>query len=370
MEHRKNLLFATETSTQDQMLSKFKILGPVDKLKFLSIAVSDADLSRCDLAILFVIANGANSKTGLTWRSFNTIARETSSTPRTAKRSVKKLLKKEYITIAKKGGWGCKANTYALGTLNLLVNSAVDVTTRIDSVVTPIINNGDLGGTSDVASMPPLSMTLSEPKARIESDRSNDQDAVPCGVAIAPSGTHRVDGDRYPEFWSAYPVRAGVALAENILSKLIKSGVSYEDIISGAIRYAEYCKTSNKRVSANAWLERESWRDDWTVRIYKEEKGAKVFRGIYKGVDVELSERKLASEYKYWENQDQKAMNDQSLHEKNCLRCREYWDDGGDGSGGKSNNGLSLCVIGLPLQKAILYSSDRLSELDHMGLIQ
>jgi len=370
MTYKKKPRVATEAFTQNKSHSNFNVFGPVDKLKFLSIAVLDIDLSRCDLAILFVIANGANSKTGLTWRSFNTMARETASTSRTAKRSVKKLLEKKYIAIAKKGGWGCKANTYALGGIDLLKSGDTSVTKGIDSPVTPMVNSGDLDGTLEVTSMPSLSMTVSEPKARIEGYRSSDCDAVPYGEAVASSGTHHGVGDRYPEFWSAFPLRAGVAFAENILSGLIKAGVSYEEIISGARRYAEYCKTSRKRVSADAWLERESWRDDWTVRITKKAKEHKAYRGIYKGVDATLNEKELEAEYKYWEDKDQKGMNDQSLHEEKCLRCRRYWEDDGDGFGGKSDNGLSLCAIGWPIQKAILYSSARLLELEHMDLIQ
>lgn len=317
MSNEKKPRVATEASTQNQPRSNFNVFGPVDKLKYLSIAASDGDLSRCDLAILFVIANGANSKTGLTWRSFNTMARETASTSRTAKRSVKKLLQKEYISIVKKGGLGYKANTYVLGALDLLMGSDAGVTNAINSLVTPITKSGDLDGVLDVVSMSPLSMTLSEPKARIERNRSSEGDASPCGVASASSGKRQPNGDMYPDFWNAFPFRAGVSAAEEILGKLIKDGIEYGVILAGAKRYAEYCKRSKIRTSADAWLRRESWRDEWTPYVDRSES-----KNI-KNSKKENQKRRMrvpSDEYKNWK------LDLGWLHHERS-KARECWED-------------------------------------------
>lgn len=289
MSNKKKPRAATEAPTHNQQHDHSNVLGPVDKLKFLCIAAADASLSRCDLASLMTIANGANSKTGVTWRSSNTLAKETASASRTVKRSVKKLVEKGYIAIVRRGNSGGKANTYSLGKIDVLANGVADVTT-INSLVPPVSTSSDVGVTSHVPQMSPLSMTLSEPKARIERNRSSEGDASPCGVARAPSGKRQTNGDMYPDFWDAFPFRAGVSSAEEMLEKIIKSGVGYEMILAGATRYAAYCKKSKIRTSADAWLRRQSWRDEWTPYVDKKE--SEVSKKTHpKKIEKKLSEK-------------------------------------------------------------------------------
>lgn len=319
MSNEKKPRVATEAPTQNQSLDHFNVFGPVDKLKFLCIAAADASLSRSDLASLMTIANGANSKTGVTWRSSSTLARETASTTRTVKRSIKKLVEKGYVAITKKGNRSGKANTYSLGDIDVLAGGVADITTFADLLVTPATTSGDAGVTSDVTAMSHLSMTLSEPKARIERNRSSEGDALPCGVAGAPSGKRQPSGDIYPDFWNTFPFRAGVAAAEEILGKFIKDGIEYEAILAGAKRYAEYCKRSKIRTSANAWLRRQSWRDEWTP--YVEAKESKEVRKNAKEKQKTHKRRNRvpSDEYNNWKSNLGKLSWEQ-------LKAKQAWD--------------------------------------------
>jgi DNA-binding MarR family transcriptional regulator len=351
MSNRKKPRVATEASNKNQLPHHFNRLGPVDKLKYLCIAAADSSLSRCDLASLVTIANGTNSLTGVTWRSSNTLARETGSTSRTAKRSIKKLVEKGYIKITEKGNRGGKANTYSLGEINAVSCSVTEVTTSINSLVTPLSESSGDDDISLMTVMSPLSMTLSELKARIERNRLADDDAMPCGMAGAPSGKHRPGKDKYPDFWTAFPIRAGVALAEKILEKLIADGVDYGEIIAAAWRYKKYCEKSNKRVSADAWLERESWRDDWTPQKTKNQT-KKSQTLIQKLPEILTWDEWEIKSYDYWQEFENK-MDLFYAHQENCVMCKKSSDEKY-----LSEEASELCKAGKAIMKEVGMASD------------
>jgi hypothetical protein len=310
----------TEAQSQNQPQHHSSGFSPVDKLRLLSAAAADSDLSRAELASLIVIANGVNSKTGVTWRSSNTLARETASTSRTAKRAVKKLVEKRYVKIVKRGDRSGKANTYSLGSIFGLIGGAFRDTTIANSLVMAVTTSSDNDETYVVSVASPLSMTLSESKARIERNRSSGGDALPCGVAGASSGKRQPNGDLYPDFWNTFPFRAGVAVAEEVLGKFIKDGIEYEAILAGAKRYAEYCKRSKIRTSADAWLKRQSWRDEWTPYKDKEES-----RDIQKNgkKDQKIQKRRMrvpSDEYRRWKG-------DLGRLNYELSRVKECWND-------------------------------------------
>jgi hypothetical protein len=300
---------------------------------------------------LITISNGTNSRTGVTWRSSNTLAREIASTSRTAKRAVKKLVDKGYIKITEKGNRGGKANTYSLGRIDALRGGVMDVTTFTDPLVISASKSSDADVTSPMTVMSPLSMNLSEPKARIEMNRSLDGDAMPCGLAGAPSGKHLPGKDKYPEFWIAFPIRAGVALAEKILEKLITNGVDYKAIVAGAWRYKKYCEKSNKRVSADAWLGRESWRDDWTPQktINHKKKSQTLIQELPEILTWDEWEIKS---YDYWKEFESR-MDLFYAHEKHCEMCKRSSDLKYLGE-----DAPELCKVGKSIMKEADIASD------------
>ncbi len=76
---------------------------------------------------------------------------------------------------------------------------------------------------------------------------------------------------RFPEFWAAYPKRAGSNSrkeAEARYQKIVARGVNPIDITAGALRYAAFCNseglTQTKFVQqATTWLNREEWTNDY-----------------------------------------------------------------------------------------------------------
>lgn len=69
----------------------------------------------------------------------------------------------------------------------------------------------------------------------------------------------------FDHFWSIYPRRIAKKNAEKIFSRILKSGVSHEEIIDGARRYANHCRdtgTDEKYIAhAATWLNGERWLD-------------------------------------------------------------------------------------------------------------
>lgn len=242
--------------------------GPVQKLQFKK-RLSREPLTVSELKLLNIITDGQNSKTGEFIQSNKTLAENIGMTPRTVKRAMARLRKKGYIVLVRPGRRDGYANVWTLG-------SVTDDTT-LSEVVTPEVKGSDMEGQNLVTPTTPLSIPLSEVLPRIERNRSAEGDAMPGGPAGAALGQRQPGKstpgkDLYPEFWNAYPLRAGVSNAEAKLQDLIEAGADYEEILAGARRYAEYCKATKqvKRSPADSWLHRQSWRDEWSAPKAKE----------------------------------------------------------------------------------------------------
>lgn len=241
------------------------IYGPVDKLKILSWAAQNNKLSRSELAVLIVLANGMNSKTGVTWRSCNKLAFEAGASIRMIKRSIKTLQAKGYLVLEQMGGRSGKANTFRLPLMQYIpIANLADK--GDENTMSSMPNDGAMEDPKLASSMTPLSMTESEPIARIERSRLEDVEFF--GVADAPLRRRPTAGvDMYPEFWAEFPFRSEVFTSEKILNGFILGGVDLDNIVDGARRYKVYCQTVNsqKRTSAASWLNNERWRDAWNL---------------------------------------------------------------------------------------------------------
>lgn len=235
--------------------------GPVEKIQLLARYAAMPELNRVDLALLVVLTDMSNAKSGEAWPSFDTLANRVGSSKRHVKRCINKLIASGHVSILKHGGRR-HSNRYAV-TRHLPPISGDTETTTI--VVTATSPRGDIQVPEVVVCTPPESIHQSEHKARIEKNRSQAEgDAAP--LRLAAQGSRPPDKDQYPEFWSAYGRKTTVAEAEQIISEAIADGSNYQDIISGAIRYRQYCNTTGgkREGSAAAWLRRQAWRDDWT----------------------------------------------------------------------------------------------------------
>jgi len=292
--------------------------GPVQKLQILAARAKDPDLSRTELAVLCVLADSLNSKTGQHYRSFVSWANVTASSLRTVKRAMARLIAKGYVDLVRQGK-GKEANRYTLG-------SVTDDTT-LSEVVTPVSISGDMGVQKVVTPMSPLSMTLSEEYPRIERNRSAEGDAMPGGPAVAALGQRQPDKgtpgeDKYPDFWAAYPLKAGVRNAELKLGALINAGADYAAILAGARRYAEYCRSTKqvRRSTADAWLDRESWRDEWSAPKSKEQSKPKNQINTSAGIipNDALINTKFHQQIKSWELKNKEKLKDLDRLEKLC----------------------------------------------------
>ena len=341
--------------------------GPLQKLEFLANVAKDNDLSRIELAGLVVLANSQNSKTGEHWRSFNSWAEATGSSSRQVKRAIGRLMAKGYVRLVRPGTRGGLANVYTLG-------SVTHDTTFYD-VVTPEVKGSDIEGQKVVSPVPPLSSLSIRDTIEDRKNRSTDGDAMPSGPADAALGQRqpvKAGQDMYPEFWAAYSLRAGVANAERIIGERIAAGVAYADIVAGAKRYAEYCRATKqvRRSPADKWLERESWRDEWTTppkKIKTQETKTKVYEihgspwpGQIENPNYQFEMAEYEKAYEAYEKKYKKKIeivdtnnenwgrleDDLIDHAKNCDICGRYLDEDKK----YINDGLDLCNTGKAIQ--------------------
>lgn len=302
--------------------------GPVQKLDFLANVAKDNDLSRIELAGLVVLANSQNSKSGEHWRSFNSWAEATGSSSRQVKRAISRLMAKGYVRLVRPGTRDGKANVYTLG--------SVTHDTTLCEVVTPEVKGSDIEGQKVVSPMSPLSSLSIRVTNEDRKNRSTDGDAMPSGPADAALGQRqpvKAGQDKYPGFWAAYPLRAGVANAERIIGERIAAGVAYADIVAGAKRYAEYCKATKqvRRSPADSWLQRESWRDEWSAPPKK----TKAEEAVKPSDIKKYNKERIIFEETYEKQLDRfyelemvyEDFNKELIdHAKNCDICGKYLD--------------------------------------------
>ena len=242
----------------DLVSQKHKI-GPVDKLKLLAYA-APLHLTGSELAVLIIITDMINHTTQTAWPSFKVIAEKAGVTLRTAKKAVAKLCSMTpAILIIKERGDRTRSNRYMLNAE--LLDGQAGSDPRNTSVVSQKVNGGVPEEPKVVSDTTPKSIHYPEHKARDRVDRSNHASPVRPGAA---RGSHS-KGDRYPEFWDAIPKRSSVAESEQLIADAIDRGFTYEDIVEGAWRFANYCAATSgaMRVSPAWWLRMERWRDDW-----------------------------------------------------------------------------------------------------------
>lgn len=361
--------------------------GPVQKLDFLAIAAKDNDLSRIELSGLVVLANSQNSKTGEHWRSFNSWAEATGSSTRQVKRAISRLMDKGYVRLVRPGTRDGKANVYTLG--------SVTHDTTLCEVVTPEVKASDAEGQKVVSPVSPLSSLSIRVTSEDRQNRSTDGDAMPSGPADAALGQRqpvKAGQDMYPEFWAAYPLRAGVANAERIIGDLIAAGVAYAYIVAGAKRYAEYCRATKqvKRSTADSWLERQSWRDEWTAppKKTKNEEAEKPKKKVYEihgspwpgqienpnyQFEMEMYEQGLQKFVTKYKNQIEisetnsenwgRLENNLIDHAKNCDICGKYLEDDNK----SINDGPDLCSTGKAIQsKRDSFNDEEAQEIDDL----
>lgn len=72
--------------------------GPVQRIDFLVKAVSQPGITRSELAVLIVLANYTNSKTGLSWPAYETFANSGGMSKQAAIRAIHKLEGYGFIT--------------------------------------------------------------------------------------------------------------------------------------------------------------------------------------------------------------------------------------------------------------------------------
>lgn len=110
-------------------------------------------------------------------------------------------------------------------------------------------------------------------------------------VEESPQGKPAGPIFRFDEFYDAYPKHVDRAGAERKYAAAIKTGVSHEDIVAGAKRYAVRCvseKTEARFIkSPEAWLNKGCWADE----------GVNLSKVLPAGNDF----RKIGPDHRLWE---------------------------------------------------------------------
>ena len=253
--------------------------GPVAKLQWLAaLASSGKSLSRLELAVCVILADMANSKTGVSWPSFNRLATRAGSSARGAKMAVRKLVEQGIVEIVHPGS-RTRSNRYRirieiLREVHQTVRRSEDgfTTPRSEGGFTRVVKSNVEGGEAGMPDVvnpaSPESVYESERKRRNEIDRSQAEGGAlalgPGGPSLArqPNGVQL----RYPEFWEAVGRRVTVFESEVLIDGLLNGKeVEYAAIVEGAKRWRRYSElVKSKRVlKPLKWLEQRKWQDDW-----------------------------------------------------------------------------------------------------------
>ena len=247
--------------------TKMAPFGAVAKLKWLRVIAGRPEISRTALASCCVLADMTDANTGLSWPSYNTIAKATGTTARGTKKAIAQAIEAGLFTIAEHGT-RVRSNRYRLN-LAVLGSEPEDTTLGGDPQDTRVVNTSDIGGERQrhyvVNPSSHESIHLSEQEAKDRWERSQADGDAP---ALRPERpTLARPAGRFDEFWQAVGKRATVAESEQLLKELIANGVDYAEIVGGANRWREYnVVTGGKRATSPLkWLQRQKWLDDWTL---------------------------------------------------------------------------------------------------------
>lgn len=242
--------------------------GPVQKLKFLAQGAKVPAMSRAELAVLIVLADMANSNTGIAWPSFATLAERAGVSGRHAKTAIKNLIARGFIEVTEQGN-RIKSNRYKIN-LRAGGSDLGNTTQPSDLQSTRVVNSSVRGSDVEcpdvVIPSSPESIHPSEHKASEGWDRSQADGGAP---NASPSRARQPDPrkDQFPEFWEAIGHRATVSESEQAIREFLCEGTEYDEIVDGGRRWAAYNTATGGRRKASPvqWLLKEKWRDDWTV---------------------------------------------------------------------------------------------------------
>jgi hypothetical protein len=333
--------------------------GPVAKLAFAAKVARIAKISRAEQAIVLVLADMADAKSGIAWPSFNTLAKRTSISSRHAKRAIKKLENYGLITIVE-AGTRVRSNRYRIN-MDAVPSDIPDTTEGGDMPITTVVTSeymsGDMVGLDVVTVMSPESIHSSEHQASDEWERSQAEGGAPCAPALRPSLARQplTAGDLFPEFWEAVGRRTTVAESEQLLRELIAVGVAYQDILDGARRWTKYNEATGgkKKATPARWLQLEKWRDDWTPPA----KSAKIEKSEERKLNPEDAYFRLVMKWARIDSENKRTewAADQHAGSKDsisgvirCQPCSEVFDK-------LAIDQLSACCkIGRPLIKQFL----------------
>ena len=242
--------------------------GSVTKLQWLRAIAGRRDVSRSTLAACAVLADMADSRNGICWPSYATIADSIATTPRGAKKAIAAAVEAGLIAIAEHGS-RVRSNRYRL-ILDCLGGEQQFTTLGGEQQFTRVVNASAGGGEQEVQDVvnhsSPKSFHQSSCQAKIDGMDRSEGAATPS----RPGGLRacRKTGDKFPEFWQAMGGRrTTVAQAERLLAEALADGIDYQEILSGAERYRRYCESTSGQMksSAAAWLKRQAWRDGWEL---------------------------------------------------------------------------------------------------------
>ena len=230
------------------------VLSPVDKVSFLSAAVATANLSRDQIAVLVVITDMINGKSGECFPSYATVARRAAISDRShAGRAIRALVDKGLLIRAKQG----TRKTSSVYRLNAaLVDKAQKQSTGLGQ-------HRPHPEASTGLTLRPARASQSANKKSInlisqsESQRPTDE--------LVASTIKRAE--QFEDFWHAYGKRQQVTECEELLDRYLSEGHQLEAIVDGARRARLHAEHHNlqRRFSPLKWLQRKKWLDDWAI---------------------------------------------------------------------------------------------------------
>lgn len=245
--------------------------GTVAKLQWLRVIAKRSEFSRTTLAACCVIADMADSKSGVCWPSFSYLADACGTSIRHIKKSINQATENNLVTIAEHGN-RVRSNRYRIN-LDLLGSDLQDTTHGGDPQDTRVVisraEGSDLQVPDVVIHRSPESIHPTEHQAREGWDRSLTEGGVRSLRADRPTLSRQAG--RYDEFWEALGKRSTVYESEQLITEFIADGVDYADIIDGAKKWRAYNDVTGGRHAASPlkWLENRKWLDDWELPAAK-----------------------------------------------------------------------------------------------------
>lgn len=258
--------------------------GSVIKLQWLRAIAGRCDLGRVTLAACIVIADMADSKTGICWPSLSYLARACGTSDRHIKKCISQAIKCNLVTIAEHGN-RVRSNRYRINLdiigsdLHDTTRSDLQNTTGSDPQDTRVVICSSEGSDPQVQDVvmhrSPESIHISEQQAKDRWEGSQAEGGAQSLRANRPSHS-RHSGD-YSEFWQAVGTRSTVHQSEQLIREYIADGVDYAAIVDGAKRWRAYNEVTGGKNATSPlnWLKYHKWEDDWKLKDSKPKSKAK-----------------------------------------------------------------------------------------------